>query len=169
MKLATHGIDKLKIWFMPPGWRPRNLPPYPKNPPHTALTQVKYVTRALPGSKYYLIFQLIANMFLMLLVIHHQSVLSVIEKVVMSVFLYLAVTLWAAILESKTWARNMEILRIIIQSVFLAYILNVHSMPNHYAVINGLMTFIFLFWFLIKVEGPTKNSQSQTLNDLQTQ
>ena len=123
MKAATHFVDKILIWFKPPGWRPRNLPPYEKKPAHDAKSQVKYRTVALPGSTPYLLFQLVACMAIMFLVIANHSPIHTWEKVAVFALLWLSVTAWGGILESKPWVGALEGVRLVIFGVLGAGIL----------------------------------------------
>lgn len=142
MKQATHFSDKIKIWFMPPGWRPRNLPPYDKTPWRNAQEQVKYVSQALPRSKPYLVFQLVVSMAALFLVIRPDSPLGIAERFWVAVLLWINVTSWAAILESRSWARRLEWARIPVFYVCLAIFL-----PAPFQLIVGAAAILnVLFW-----------------------
>jgi sterol desaturase/sphingolipid hydroxylase (fatty acid hydroxylase superfamily) len=138
MMKADHFIDKIKIWFMPPGWRPRNLGPYENKSPHnTAREQIKYVSNALPNSSLYLGLHLALSMGVLILVIRHDSPLTVFERISTGLMLYLNITLWAAILESKPWAKVGEMLRIVLFTVLLGSICITHQFGHFW--INGLI------------------------------
>ena len=127
MKQATHFVDKIKLWFMPPGWRPRNLPPYENKSPHTcAKDQIKFVTKAIPGSTGYLLANLALFMGVLQFVINDKSPLRISEKIWVSMLLWFGVTLWAAILESKPWARMGETFRICLTFLSLNVLFNIH-------------------------------------------
>jgi hypothetical protein len=127
MKQATHFVDKIKIWFMPPGWRPRNLPPYENKSPHScAKDQIKYVSKAIPGSTGYLLANLALFMGILQFVINDKSPLKVSEKIWVSMLLWFGVTLWAAILESKPWAKMGELFRICLTFLSLNVLFNIY-------------------------------------------
>lgn len=109
---ATHFVDALKIWFMPPGWRPRNLPPYEKKPALSAETQVKFATPAFRGSKVYLLVQLALALGLMLAVIRDDSPLTLLDRVLVAFALWVSVTVWAGFLSSARWAFPFEAMRV---------------------------------------------------------
>jgi sterol desaturase/sphingolipid hydroxylase (fatty acid hydroxylase superfamily) len=119
---ATHFVDKIQLWFRPPGWRPRNLPPYEKLPHKNAQEQIKYQTHELKGSRAYLIFQMIFGLVLMFLVIGHHSGLTTTQKIILSLLLWLQVTGWGMILESKSYAKVFEMIRIPLLAGFLIWI-----------------------------------------------
>jgi sterol desaturase/sphingolipid hydroxylase (fatty acid hydroxylase superfamily) len=159
MRQATHWIDKIKLWFMPPGWRPRNLPPYEKRNPHTcARDQVKYQTRALPGSTPYLLAQLVISMSTLFLVIRDQSPLSGAEKVIVSVALWLAVTLWGAILESKPWARPAEMVRITAQFLVMNVIFNLHQFSFEWTALLASTSVASALWVWLAMGHPEQKT-----------
>ncbi|MBS1958298.1 MAG: sterol desaturase family protein [Bdellovibrionales bacterium] len=112
MMAADHFIDKIKVCFMPPGWRPRNLPPFEKSQWKNADTQIKYQTKAMPGSTAYLVAQLAISMAAMFLVIRKDTFLTTGEQLWLSFVLWLNVTTWGAILERRSWIRTAEYVRI---------------------------------------------------------
>jgi sterol desaturase/sphingolipid hydroxylase (fatty acid hydroxylase superfamily) len=149
MKQATHFSDKIKLWFMPPGWRPRNLPPYEKKSPHTnARDQVKYRTKAISGSTGYLVFQLAMSMGVLQFVINDHSPLTPFEKSIVALSLWAGVTLWAAILESKSWAKSAEILRIILVFVILSLILMMHQFTVQWMAALAVLSVSSALWVI---------------------
>ena len=148
MKSATHFSDKLKIWFMPPGWRPRNLEPFPKNSANAKM-QIKFQTVALKGSKLYLILQMALSMGILLFAIRTGSPLSILEKFGVTLFLWIGITLWAAILESKSWAKWGEILRIICGAIFFGLMFKLHSFDFIWTVFTLFIAIASLAWVLL--------------------
>jgi alkylglycerol monooxygenase len=61
---APYAIDKVKVWFMPLGWRPRGLPPNEPNIETTPANQEKYRNQLMPNAKPYLIAHLILGVML---------------------------------------------------------------------------------------------------------
>lgn len=109
--IATRsGWDRLRIWFMPTGWRPSDLPPRQS-------VQWKADTRfrstELPGVRGYLVFQMLVSLGLMLLVSHHASPFTGAQKVAFTLVLWAMATAWAAMLESKRWGLGLEALRVV--------------------------------------------------------
>jgi hypothetical protein len=147
MKQATHFSDKVKLWFMPPGWRPRNLPPYEKKNPHTtARDQVKFRTPALSGSTPYLSAQLVLSMATLLLVIRDASPFTALERVILSLLLWFGVTLWGAILESKPWARIVELVRIALNFLVLNIFFNLHQFPAPWTAALASISVVSALW-----------------------
>jgi sterol desaturase/sphingolipid hydroxylase (fatty acid hydroxylase superfamily) len=154
-KQATHWVDKIKLWFMPPGWRPRNLPPYAKTPAKSAANQIKYQTVALPGSRGYLLFQLVVNMSLMFFVISNRSPLDPAGKILVSLLLWAAVTLWAGILESKAWARPAEAARIVLTTLVVGVLLRHFGLWEPWGVVLGAVSLLSMAYLWLGVGAPS--------------
>lgn len=150
---AKHFVDKIKVWFMPPGWRPREMPPFPKNPNKDEKTQVKYQTQALPGSKPYLIAQMIFSMAVMMLVVSERSLLTVEEKIWVSALLWIGITIWGAILESKPWALFAELTKTIVFAVVLVSIYNRAGMDPMYSTATIAVSGVFFIWAALRMRG----------------
>lgn len=146
---APHFIDKIKIWFMPTGWRPRGLLPKEEMPEITAATQQKYVSTPLNGAKSYLLAHLPFSFFLLLFMARDDSFLTGFEKVVFGILIWMMVIVWGGMLESKRWAISLEITRLILLMMCLVFVLNKYSVS---AVIIAPLCFIaliFLAWCFV--------------------
>ena len=102
--------DRLRIWLMPTGWRPSDLPPRKSR---GWRPEVKFQSTELPGIRGYLVFQMLASMPLMLLVSHHHSPLNGWQKVAFTAVLWAMATAWAGMLESKRWGLALEAARVV--------------------------------------------------------
>ena len=60
--LAPRWRDKLRIWFMPPGWRPEGLPPNPRPPEVSRQTTVPYDTKMPRALNAYALAQFVATL-----------------------------------------------------------------------------------------------------------
>ncbi|MBP9927258.1 MAG: sterol desaturase family protein [Cyclobacteriaceae bacterium] len=118
---APRWIDKLKIWFMPLGWRPEGLAPKPPLVEVTEQNQVRFRSTMFTGSKPYLILHIILGIALMMMVIDPKSPWGTAERWMGSIFLWHMIINWSGIMESTKWLRTSEMIRIIISSSFLIY------------------------------------------------
>ena len=109
---APHAVDKLKIWFMPLGWRPRGLPALEPIVETTPANQQKYRTAIFPKAKIYLVVQLVLGVALMLYVIKPNSGWTTPERWIGAIMLWHAIINWSGILESKSWVFISENIRI---------------------------------------------------------
>lgn len=116
---APYLWDKIRIWFMPAGWRPRGL----EAPPKVEITeqnQVRFESRMFRMGKPYLIVQLLLATLLMLGVISNMYGWSPALKWMGAGLLWWQIVNWSGILESKSWLRVSEVLRNIAVVVFVA-------------------------------------------------
>lgn len=121
--------DKVRIWVMPTGWRPAELPPRVGPSWLREGKEVKFQSTQIPGTTGYLVFQMIAAMPFMLLVSHHQSPLTGWEKIAFSVELWAMATAWGGLLESKKWAMPLEAARVIAMGASAGFWLSRANVP----------------------------------------
>ncbi|MFO0595610.1 MAG: sterol desaturase family protein [Myxococcaceae bacterium] len=117
---AKRWVDKVRVFFMPTGWRPEGARPLPKGEWKRDGQEIKFQSQPLAGSAAYLVAQVVLGFPAMLLVTRPDSPLSTLEKVMLSVMLWGAATAWGAILESKRWAVPLEFARLAAMTAFFA-------------------------------------------------
>lgn len=113
--------DKLRLWFMPLGWRPedcRNIPRYRVN----EKTLVKFTTPVSPATKNYLILSSILGTGLMFIAINLQWPLTVTERVVLTGLVWHMITNWGGMLESRDWARHSDGFFVLFESLVLSWL-----------------------------------------------
>ncbi|MCX7744572.1 MAG: sterol desaturase family protein [Flavobacteriales bacterium] len=113
---APNWWDKIRIWFMPTGWRPRGLPQKQLQEVN-AENQIRFVTPMYQGAKPYLIFQVIFGLYFVLLIIQENTPWNTMERWVGAGLLWWMIINWSGIMEHKKWVLNSETLRIITTSV----------------------------------------------------
>jgi alkylglycerol monooxygenase len=109
---APYYWDKIRLWFMPLGWRPRGLPPKPMLVETTLQNQVKFQTKMFPQTKPYLIIQAVLGILLMMMVIKSNSAWNTQERWIGAFLLWFQIINWSGILESKSWLFASELIRI---------------------------------------------------------
>ncbi len=124
-KDAPYFIDKIKIWFMPLGWRPRGLKPYEGigigvNPED----QVKFETKPFHKSKVYLFIHLVLGLGFMYLTINTKNELSVLDRSLFSGLIFLMIISWSGILSAKKWALPLEVFRLLGMAAGIVIILD---------------------------------------------
>ncbi|MEW5740105.1 MAG: sterol desaturase family protein [Myxococcota bacterium] len=137
---APRWFDKLRIWFMPTGWRPEGVPERKKGKWRTQDgREIKFQSTPLPGSKPYLVAQVLLAFPFMLLVTHTKTPLAGWQQVALSVVLWAAATAWAGILESKRWALALELSRLLASIALVTFLGISGVIPAAWAVgLNGL-------------------------------
>ncbi len=109
---APYFWDKIRLWFMPLGWRPRGLAPKPMLVETTLDNQVKFQTTMFPQTKPYLIIHAVLGILLMMMVIKSNSVWGIQERWIGAFLLWYQIINWSGILESKSWLFISELIRI---------------------------------------------------------
>lgn len=137
---APRWIDKLKIWFMPLGWRPQGLPPKPPLKEINQHNQVRFQTRMFYGAKPYLVVHILLGILLMMFIIDPKSPWSTSERWVGSLLLWHMIINWSGIMESKQWTFFSETFRLIITCSVLIYF----SHEAAYSPVN-------LIWIIISL------------------
>jgi len=113
--------DKIRIWFMPAGWRPRGL----EAPPKVEITeqnQERFESSMFAMGQPYLVVQLVLAILLMLGVISNMYGWSASLKWIGAGLLWWQIINWSGILESKSWLWISETLRNIAIVAFIAAI-----------------------------------------------
>ena len=119
---APYWIDKIKLWFMPLGWRPRGLPDKPALVETTPQNKVRYSSVMFEGAKPYLILHCILSLALMMPVIKSNSDWSFAERWVGAGLLWFQIVNWSGIMESKSWVLISEFVRITLTvSAFIVF------------------------------------------------
>ena len=107
-------FDKFRIWFMPLGWRPTDLPAKPPLMEITQQNQERYISIMFEGAKPYLVLQIIIGIALMMSIISPKSSWDVSERWIGGVMLWHLIINWSGIMESKKWLFISEIMRIVL-------------------------------------------------------
>ncbi|MEZ5427533.1 MAG: sterol desaturase family protein [Pyrinomonadaceae bacterium] len=103
--------DKMRVWFMPAGWRPRGLPEAEKTE-ITGENQIKFRPPMFAGSKPYLVLQIVLGVALMMGVISNVFAWSAGARWTGAFLLWWQIINWSGILEAKRWLWISELLRI---------------------------------------------------------
>jgi alkylglycerol monooxygenase len=159
---ATVWIDKIKIWFMPPGWRPRGLaPPAPREEIAVGI-QRRYLPNMLPHAKPYLLVHAVLGLVLLVFIIDSNSPWSPAERWVGIAMLWYAIINWSGILEAKPWLYHAEVVRLILTCLLFIYFFD-HRVDHPASVIYlllclGSLAWIRRYFFMDKVSLTTKRS-----------
>jgi alkylglycerol monooxygenase len=118
--------DKLRIWFMPTGWRPPDLvmDPTPQTIGYTLAEQVKYRSTPFPAMTGYLIAQVLLGLGYMYVTINMQWPLSAVDRVVLSIGIFGMIVSWGGIMQARHWAVPLEILRLLYMAGTLVFVLH---------------------------------------------
>ncbi|QQR44028.1 sterol desaturase family protein [Myxococcus xanthus] len=149
--------DRLRIWVMPTGWRPADLPPRPSVGWQKDGVELKFQSTELPGVRGYLVFQLLAAMPFMLLVSHHASPLSGWQKLVLSLLFWAMATAWSGMLESRRWSLPLELGRVLAMGAAVTWWLMHASAPQSWTALCAAWMGVSLIW-LVVVRGASQGA-----------
>lgn len=123
---AEYWWDKIRIWFMPAGWRPRGLE-QKEMIEITGQNQVRYRPEMFANSPIYLSLQLIFGITLMLGIISNIYGWNIGEKWIASGLLWWQIINWGGILEARRWILISENLRILITVICIVMLSDLYQ------------------------------------------
>ncbi|TYP98809.1 sterol desaturase/sphingolipid hydroxylase (fatty acid hydroxylase superfamily) [Tenacibaculum adriaticum] len=132
-KETNYVWDKIRVWFMPLGWRPRDLEPYFSNGRigYTKAEQTKFVSNPMKNSKNYLVAQVGIGILFLFFTINLQLPLIYWHRILLSIGVFGMIISWGAILESKRWAVSIEVLRILFMAISMVYVLHATGISSY--------------------------------------
>ena len=117
---APHLVDKLKVWVMPPEWRPRGEPPADVS---VAIDRPKYDARPSRGAGIYaavmLVFTLVATVYFLI----KGPAAPLATKLVFAAWFTAALGGLGGVLEGRAWAKPLEAARIVATPFVLGMLL----------------------------------------------
>ena len=118
--------DKLRIWFMPTGWRPPDVRDevVPERIGYTLAEQQKYRSTPFPRMEGYLVAHVLLGLGYMYVTINMQWPLSALDRVVMSVGLFAMIVSWGGILQARRWAVPLEVFRLLYMAGTVVFVLH---------------------------------------------
>lgn len=124
---APYLWDKIRLWFMPLGWRPRGLGDddvVPDRIGYTKAEQIKFTSLQFGKIKWYLILHVIIGNLFLAMTINLDLPFTPLDRIIMSAGIFMMIISWGGLLQAKTWALSLEILRILFMSIVLIVILD---------------------------------------------
>lgn len=99
--------DKIRLWFMPLGWRPEDVRHRTRNRVNSK-TIVKYTVQVSFAKKIFLISQVLIALILMSYAINLQNALEINQRLIYMSVLWVMITSWGYILESKSFLSSFK-------------------------------------------------------------
>lgn len=113
-KMTKKWWDKIRLWFMPLGWRPEDRRAHMRKRVDET-TLIKYETQIAKSTKTYLIFSTVMTLLLMSLTINLKLPLSVTDRLLLSGLVWVSITNWGGLLENKLWAVRTDFIYLCVQ------------------------------------------------------
>jgi alkylglycerol monooxygenase len=146
---ATKNVwDKVRLWFMPLGWRPADRRTVFRKRVR-AENLVKFDTHVSSSTKKYLVFQVLIGLGLMFLTINLKWPLEVWERVGLTGVLWIMITNWGGMLENKKWVYKSDFAFIVLLISSLAYLaqrFQLYHLNPYIVVLAAVMLPLHLSW-----------------------
>lgn len=146
---APYFIDKIKIWFMRPGWQPRGLEAkYDMETVIQANKPIRFNTITPKGLPSYIA----VNFFIVSLatswLMFFESSIALSQIILTIVLILFTSLIWGAIFERKSWAFPAEIIRLISIAIITTSYFFLNQIPITAMAIIALSLVGILVWFL---------------------
>jgi sterol desaturase/sphingolipid hydroxylase (fatty acid hydroxylase superfamily) len=147
--LAPRWVDKLRIWFMPQGWRPAGLPANPVPPEVTPETIIRYDTRLPLGLNVYAFVNFVGALLPAVGLLAAGRSLARGELAVLAALVLWALLNVGGIFDHRRWAFPSEIIRLPVTAAVLG--LRLAGGPSFVARRLGvaLVTGLLLIWLFL--------------------
>ena len=141
---APYWWDKIRLWFMPLGWRPRGLEQTPadKRIGYTRAEQVKYKSRQFKGARPYLLVQLSAAMAYLFMTVNMANALTGTDRILLSLGIFAMIIAWGGILQARTWALAVETGRLTGMSALVIWLMDLRGILP-YTHWSSILIFLF--------------------------
>ena len=160
--------DKLRIWFMPTGWRPNDVvKKFPRNIITDHNNREKYSPNYSNFMKFTAIFHFISINFLLYFFLSNISIIETDLRLIFGLIIFISVFGFTSLLDLQSWAPFFEVLRSV-STILILYSINDYSLfvnyPTEfsliiaYFVLSSLISFIIIFnknHYLIKFSNAT--------------
>ena len=139
-------IDKIKIWFMPTGWRPNDVSlTLPRVKVDNVYSQKKYKPRYNLTHKVIAGFHFFFLTFIVFTFLSTFSNISNIDRVVFMIFIFTTIFSFSSLMDGFKWSINFEFIRILTGSLVIVF------QENIYLSYNNSLTYCFIAYFIISL------------------
>ena len=143
--------DKLRIWFMPTGWRPNDvIEKFPRNIITDHNNREKYSPYYSSFMKFTAIFHFISINFLLYFLLSNISIIESDLRLILGLIIFVSVFGFTSLLDLQTWAPIFEVFRSIF-SIIILYSMNEYSLFVNYPTEFSLIIVYFILSSLISV------------------
>lgn len=123
---APYWWDKIRLWFMPLGWRPRGLEIDEPNKQigYSKSEQLKYASFQFKHATHYLTTQVVIALMYLFVTINLSFPIGAMERILLSAGIFAMIIAWGGIMQAKTWAIGLEIFRLLYMGIALVLVLD---------------------------------------------
>jgi alkylglycerol monooxygenase len=145
-------MDKLRIWFMPTGWRPNDvIEKFPRAITIDIKNRIKYGPKYSSLLKIIALFHFISINFLLLFFLQNFSDLTISFKLIYGFIIFVSVFGFTSLFDFYSWAANFEILRSISAILLLSTYPSAQFLSTDFYFSYILMLVYFFFTILIAI------------------
>ncbi len=140
--------DKIKLFFMPPGWKPAELGGPEHAPPVDPARVVKYDPKVPKTIRRYIGLQFLLVAPAAPILMEAGKVLSPLNLLLPTLLVFLTVITWSGMMERKRWAVPLEVTRLILLVAGVAAGLWGHSLMLYATLTVLVLAGLFAFWVI---------------------
>jgi len=147
-KKFPRAIDRVKLFFMPPEWRPASAPPLPPHPEVKPETYIKYDNVVPRGLTWYVLVQFVPIIAATFIILQMENTWSMPALASVAGLILLAILTLGGMLDRKRWAFKWELARLAMQA---ASFIIASWQQQAFALIAAaalFLTSIFIYWLL---------------------
>ncbi len=124
--------DKIRLWFMPLGWRPRGIKvePSDKRIGYTKAEQTKYTSLQFKNLTWYLIGHLILGNIYLAVVINLGLPFTGLDRFILSAGIFLMIIAWGGLLQARKWSTWLEIVRLLYMAATMIMIADMRGIAH---------------------------------------
>jgi len=143
---TTNYWDKLKIWFMPTGWRPADvIDKYPVSVINDVYTFERYATPTSTAFNGYIIFQLLVNTFLLLFMFLNFPNLDFDQLLIFGAFVFIAIYGYTSLMDGAHYAFWIEVVRSVSGIAVILFYGDWFGLISILSIGSILVAFYFVF------------------------
>ncbi|MEX0274779.1 MAG: sterol desaturase family protein [Flavobacteriaceae bacterium] len=137
--------DKVRIWFMPTGWRPADVKErYPVKIIGDVYHFTRYDTPASSAFKGYAIFQMLASVFLMLFMFYNYGDIGLKGLLLYGAFVFVGIYGYTTLMDRKWYAAWIEVVRGILGLGLIGYTGDWFGIDAHISFGSGIVALYFI-------------------------
>ena len=142
--------DKLRIWFMPTGWRPDDvIEKFPRTIMEDIKKRKKYAPKYSSFLKVIALFHFISINFLLLFFLQNFSELTTSFKLIYGFIIFISIFGFTSLFDFYSWATNFEILRSLFAILILTTFLSTQFLSTGFYISYILILSYFMFSIVI--------------------
>ncbi|MGH7494645.1 MAG: sterol desaturase family protein [bacterium] len=139
-------IDKVKLFFMPPEWRPAGVASLPPHPEVSVETYVKFDTQIPRGLTAYVFAQFLPATFATFWILMKENTWPMAMLIALAAMILFTTLTLGGILDRKGWAFWLEGARLILAAVLIVVIYRAHEWRTAVSTLTVMATLASVFW-----------------------